>query len=83
MRARGLKLTGHVGIGLTVLVAPHAGAWIETKEIKKMYNYKEVAPHAGAWIETVYGPLIAQAPLVAPHAGAWIETVLCVSGKTF
>jgi len=35
-----------------IAVAPHAGAWIETKEdAARAYNDK-VAPHAGAWIET-------------------------------
>ena len=33
-------------------VAPHAGAWIETGEVKRLKEEKRVAPHAGAWIET-------------------------------
>ena len=34
------------------MVAPHAGAWIETPV--KIYDveFGYVAPHAGAWIET-------------------------------
>ena len=53
MRVRGLKpylmvevVGGHV--------APHAGAWIETRY--RWYSLADmvVAPHAGAWIETVY-----------------------------
>ena len=36
-----------------MMVAPHAGAWIET--VNAVYNFhsSNVAPHAGAWIETV------------------------------
>ena len=33
-------------------VAPHAGAWIETKYTIVMRETMQVAPHAGAWIET-------------------------------
>ena len=35
-----------------VHVAPHAGAWIETKQWRLVYGDVDVAPHAGAWIET-------------------------------
>ena len=34
------------------LVAPHAGAWIETEPMKFLETLVLVAPHAGAWIET-------------------------------
>ena len=34
-------------------VAPHAGAWIETKPVNCIRTwFGMVAPHAGAWIET-------------------------------
>ncbi len=33
-------------------VAPHAGAWIETKIAFAKEGFSAVAPHAGAWIET-------------------------------
>ncbi len=33
-------------------VAPLAGAWIETSQIRGMCNVEGVAPLAGAWIET-------------------------------
>ncbi len=37
------------------IVAPHAGAWIETYTATS-YGYElQVAPHAGAWIETYDG----------------------------
>ena len=52
MRGRGLKLALHKGY-LDNLVAPHAGAWIETI-VSLIYFLPQytVAPHAGAWIET-------------------------------
>ena len=33
-------------------VAPHVGAWIETKANHHQQQLKYVAPHVGAWIET-------------------------------
>jgi len=52
MRVRGLKpfITGRKGS--SPAVAPHAGAWIETKTLGENTKELEVAPHAGAWIET-------------------------------
>ena len=53
MRGRGLKPLKIGDKIVPFLVAPHAGAWIETmlmsKHEKDMFM---VAPHAGAWIET-------------------------------
>ena len=56
------------------VVAPHAGAWIET--LKDWYQdlADRVAPHAGAWIETIGAAAYGTRLCVAPHAGAWIET---------
>tara|TARA_R110001592_G_scaffold215384_1_gene468715 strand:- start:794 stop:1003 length:210 start_codon:yes stop_codon:yes gene_type:complete len=34
------------------VVAPHAGAWIETGRLCRVGRGGTVAPHAGAWIET-------------------------------
>ena len=34
-------------------VAPHAGAWIETRFESFNAAVGDVAPHAGAWIETL------------------------------
>jgi len=34
------------------MVAPHAGAWIETGAHLLKFGRLAVAPHAGAWIET-------------------------------
>ena len=60
---------------LIVLVAPHAGAWIETSTKSPVCGLAGVAPHAGAWIETAPLRAWSQSRRVAPHAGAWIETM--------
>ena len=73
-RVRGLKQGKGVAVGVQPLVAPHAGAWIETCNSCTFCVWLRVAPHAGAWIETVPGVAAAPVELVAPHAGAWIET---------
>ena len=36
-----------------LIVAPHAGAWIETRYWDHRLWGQLVAPHAGAWIETI------------------------------
>ena len=62
-----------IGMG-AIIVAPHAGAWIETAFSEGCSSLRKAAPHAGAWIETmIYTATIDPRP-VAPHAGAWIET---------
>ena len=74
-RARGLKLTCHFVVLTKFIVAPHAGAWIETAVIGRFVRVRpDVAPHAGAWIETSALASSTIADSVAPHAGAWIET---------
>ena len=71
---RGLKhMRTHRATGIC-RVAPHVGAWIETKRHCHGIVTALVAPHVGAWIETkrhCHGIVTA---LVAPHVGAWIET---------
>ena len=54
MRARGLKLVGTVDDLKPASVAPHAGAWIETRRYRHVSVCNGVAPHAGAWIETAH-----------------------------
>ena len=56
------------------MVAPRAGAWIETHYDCSLWPHGKVAPRAGAWIETK--PRLKPRPQrrVAPRAGAWIET---------
>ena len=39
---------------MTLDVAPHGGAWIETYNQRRTVMMNYVAPHGGAWIETVY-----------------------------
>ena len=53
-RERGLKLDASIYLGYNLSVAPHAGAWIETKSLLSLCSRSYVAPHAGAWIETIY-----------------------------
>ena len=52
MRVRGLKPHAFYRVVYKYLVAPHAGAWIETISTPTGYFQGNVAPHAGAWIET-------------------------------
>ncbi len=52
MRARGLKPESINVTDVLPLVAPHAGAWIETVHCCRQIAILRVAPHAGAWIET-------------------------------
>ena len=51
-RVRGLKLCRRFGKTKWRLVAPHTGAWIETKTLYMRKRFFVVAPHTGAWIET-------------------------------
>ena len=74
MRARGLKLKISFLFQDFILVAPHAGAWVETAFEDKLICYNKVAPHAGAWVETSGAQSPNQPEHVAPHAGAWVET---------
>ena len=60
------------------IVAPHAGAWIETLVACCCRLQRSVAPHAGAWIETPPQSGLARNKRVAPHAGAWIETLIAI-----
>ena len=52
MRVRGLKQSLNLLQPLCVLVAPRAGAWIETNSLTCVEINFIVAPRAGAWIET-------------------------------
>ena len=51
-RVRGLKQARRLMSKYGNPVAPHAGAWIETRLADHSFPICEVAPHAGAWIET-------------------------------
>ena len=47
-----MKLGGLPAFAEMIGVAPHAGAWIETRLWMTRCCATAVAPHAGAWIET-------------------------------
>ncbi len=53
-RGRGLKQCSGLATQGLRLVAPRAGAWIETSRTRSSCPSSPVAPRAGAWIETVY-----------------------------
>ena len=64
------------------VVAPRAGAWIETGWYSQHSVENKVAPRAGAWIETVKTMFGGGGGGVAPRAGAWIEThIITVTTK--
>jgi len=63
-----------VVINWLFIVAPYAGAWIETGDSSRNQLVAYVAPYAGAWIETRFLYAFPLMVLVAPYAGAWIET---------
>ena len=50
-RVRGLKPPKLAMLAI-MIVAPHTGAWIETRNIRMGDLSDDVAPHTGAWIET-------------------------------
>ena len=51
-RERGLKLYSYYTSFSLGIVAPYAGAWIETLAPAGIGFNTAVAPYAGAWIET-------------------------------
>ena len=59
---------------MAAAVAPHVGAWIETRKTSAPWIRSGVAPHVGAWIETMLSGRKLPNWYVAPHVGAWIET---------
>ena len=73
-RERGSKRLDDDRSGRHRVVAPLAGAWIETPAPAGTRETLRVAPLAGAWIETWDNRSPKQSRLVAPLAGAWIET---------
>ena len=82
MQGRGLKLLPAEETRTPYPVAPHAGAWIETRDLSAIkLRAEHVAPHAGAWIETCYQKQEGNRGDVAPHAGAWIETSAGIVNK--
>ena len=57
-----------------VIVAPHAGAWIETQKTVNPSCLLKSLPTRERGLKPI-NPIILFLPSpVAPHAGAWIET---------
>ena len=73
-QGRGLKHRQAAPSRTRGVVAPRAGAWIETPCRLSSGGRRMVAPRAGAWIETTPPKKRRPAGAVAPRAGAWIET---------
>ncbi len=66
-----------------MVIAPYAGAWIETLSVGEL-NYRfQIAPYAGAWIETTSYANLDGVSEIAPYAGAWIETSYSSYGYMF
>jgi len=73
-RGRGLKRSHSQRDMCRIEVAPHAGAWIETRPLAMACVATVSPPTRGRGLKhTVERPGDASAE-VAPHAGAWIET---------
>ena len=74
MRVRGLKHNLLFSWLIFKLVAPHAGAWIETSCQARLQCRSESHPMRVRGLKLVQElPDFVSRP-VAPHAGAWIET---------
>ena len=58
MRVRGLKHSSGRNANGNWIVAPHAGAWIETGSPAIEVKRDSVAPHTGAWIETFMAKVV-------------------------
>jgi len=73
-RARGLKLNHAARLELFVVVAPRAGAWIETSSMYRDYKIALSRPARARGLKLLKPNHI---PIrgVAPRAGAWIETL--------
>lgn len=74
VRERGLKLEQAKTYRIKTIVAPCAGAWIETVIFTNVGPRNPVAPCVGAWIETRWTGMGTIILWVAPRVGAWIET---------
>ncbi len=52
VRVRGLKPSSRTTAARDIVVAPRAGAWVETLIVPSWSVAYRVAPRAGAWVET-------------------------------
>ena len=69
-----MKLSRRWRDGMPGLVAPHAGAWIETFPKALYLNNPPSPPMRGRGLKLSVNMDLYNRPFVAPHAGAWIET---------
>ncbi len=74
MQGRGLKLVEFATKDLQTVVAPHAGAWIETSLPRLPLAYSMSPLMQGRGLKLRGVEAVACRGPVAPHAGAWIET---------
>ena len=75
-RVRGLKLVAGDGQRPAARVAPHAGAWIETRPVRPDLRHGGSHPTRVRGLKHDKAHAAHEADQVAPHAGAWIETWL-------
>ena len=74
-RARGLKRDGVVDDCVVDIVAPHAGAWIETcSRMVVTIRCMASRPTRARGLKLASRFDLGNGFVVAPHAGAWIET---------
>ena len=75
VRERGLKRIVVLVKFPSVIVAPRAGAWIETAPIHAPTGTKKSLPVRERGLKRKYSLALKLSPPVAPRAGAWIETI--------
>ena len=56
------------------MVAPHAGAWIETNRMEDGTLVHGSRPTRARGLKLDISSILPLVIIVAPHAGAWIET---------
>ena len=76
VRGRGSKHVRKAPSPCPRLVAPRAGAWIETLHLRHQAEQHVVAPRAGAWIETSWPGSTPRRPPCRPPCGG-VDRNLC------
>ena len=66
-----------------ILVAPRAGAWIETQQNRYRLGSLTSPPARGRGLKPIGTALVKGTFNVAPRAGAWIETKVTLELKNF
>ena len=83
MRVRGLKRLFCFSWAARLLVAPRAGAWIETLQGFRTCHNLLSHPVRVRGLKHVFSMDEARRRYVAPRAGAWIETAMASSYAFF